>query len=269
MSIWSVLNPNDFPNQHQILQGITDGAFVLKAGQSLSDTTDFVTINTATTKLDIATPTGLSTTFMHKNDFVAIAPSVTYYAFCTSCYEDYTSSHSVGFTCSLTMVTKSYYTTNSSGLVDVGDIVYVLVDGGYYPLMVSDGNHEIGYMEGSNRVLIITDDSNGSISFKGLCSALSVDSPISAINTGATGGLYTTFSLYFDRNPNTGFSFMVFATGDISGYTSKVRVYTADIVSAGYSGTTDTAGPGSGYISGDVISIYITPFDDGDYIYHT
>lgn len=147
------------------------GGFTLNAGQSNVTSNECMTKTQALTKYNLsasAMSSYASNQLVPKSGWVSA--STTYYAFCTSSAT--TTGGSVS--CSITLDTYTFYTTNSSGVVNVGDIVYYL-DGGVY----SPFNFETSYLsynEGSTRkVLQIDQEGSGAILSKTTCGATSFD----------------------------------------------------------------------------------------------
>lgn len=96
---------------------------------------------------------------------------VTYYAFCTS----WVANTGASGACSTSLITDTLYTTNSSGVVNVGNIVYYLSSGVYYPYDFSEVPF-VSYNESSVRkVLEISTDGTGTILSKTTCGATSFD----------------------------------------------------------------------------------------------
>jgi hypothetical protein len=68
-------------------------------------------------------------------------------------------------------VTQTLWTTNSNGIVGVGDIMYIL-DGGYNPVIGGEGFNFYTYNEGSSRVWVEINPTTGVIISKTYCSSI-------------------------------------------------------------------------------------------------
>ena len=60
------------------------------------------------------------------------------------------------------------YTTNENGIVEVGDILYILIENVYQPYMGNDDDY-VSYIQGGVRVWLQVDQDNGEILTKGNC----------------------------------------------------------------------------------------------------
>ena len=154
-------------NQMVTFTNAQTSPFTLNAGQSP------VTSNECMTKLQALTKYNLDASAMSAYANNQLVPKsvwvsgVVYYPFATSLV----SATELTNACSFSFDTFTLYTTNSNGIVNVGDIVYYLDGGVYYPYYAPETPY-ISYNEGSTRKVILTDPDNdtGEILSKEDCS---------------------------------------------------------------------------------------------------
>jgi hypothetical protein len=154
---------------------------------------------------------------------------VTYYPFATSVV----SATGASTACSLSLVTYTLYTTNSNGIVNVGDIVYYLDEGVYYPFYSFETPY-ISYNEGSTRKVILTDPDNdtGEILSKSNCGSSSFEYEVKLGTSGASACSATTQTVYSDSSSfNAGMTLYTTSalTTPITGSTRVVDVTSTDI----------------------------------------
>ena len=125
---WAGRGSNDFVTNNDVLDAISTGVFTLQSGQSVSANNNFITKSEANTKLNITTITGTSTDWPRKAQFVSAS---TYY-FMGVAYEGSSSVDS----CSFGGYSFNFYTT--TGTISIGDIIYYLSGGIYYPYVYTD-----------------------------------------------------------------------------------------------------------------------------------
>lgn len=156
-------------NQMVTFTNAQSGGFTLNAGQSN------VTSNQCMTKSDALTKYNLSSSAMSSYASNQLVPKstwvsgVTYYLAGTNATDSTTSTG----ICSITMTSGNIYTTNSSGILSVGDLYYGY-DGVSYFQVISDFPY-LTYMEGSSRVWIEVNTTTGAILSKTNCSSTSYD----------------------------------------------------------------------------------------------
>jgi hypothetical protein len=204
------------------------GGFTLNAGQSN------VTSNECMTKTQALTKYNLSSSAMSAYASNQLVPKstwvngITYYDFCTQFASQSTSSAS----CSTALGDYPLQTTNSSGIVNVGDIVYIAADTPY-PATGIYGKY-ISYNEGSVRkVLEISTSGSGAIISKANCSS------------GPTYDLYNADIYDCTSYTSIGTEVVAFPTGTSVSYSLYyVNSVTAGVVAYKVT-STSTTGPGT------------------------
>jgi hypothetical protein len=204
------------------------GGFTLNAGQSN------VTSNECMTKTQALTKYNLSASAMSAYASNQLVPKstwvngITYYAFCTN----WISSTSAVGACSSTLVTDTLYTTNSSGIINTGDVAYYLFSGVYYPYDFNETPFA-SYNEGSTRKVLEINATNGTVISKNNCSS------------GPTYDLYNADIYDCTSYTAVGTEVVAFPTGTSVSYS----LYYVNSVTAGvlaYKVTsTSTTGPGT------------------------
>jgi hypothetical protein len=169
---------------------------------------------------------------------------VTYYPFATSHYN----SAEIVDACSSMLFSETLYTTNSNGIVNVGDIVYYLaLDGLYYPWLDIDAPY-ISYNEGSIRkVILIGVEGDGYIYEKTTCGTSSFEYSVKLGSTDGNACAATTQTVYSGSNSfNTGMTLYTTSalTTPITGFEKVVLMPTADIYNI--NSTTGVVGSNTG-----------------------
>jgi hypothetical protein len=153
---------------------------------------------------------------------------VTYYPFATS----YAYSLNTATACSLTLTSGTLYTTNSNGIVNVGDIVYVYDGTSYFPFNDPELNY-VSYNEGSIRkVIVIGVEGDGYIYEKTTCGTSSFEYEVKLGTNGAAACSANTETAYSGSNSfNTGMTLYTTSalTTPITGFTRVVLMPYADI----------------------------------------
>ena len=121
-----------------------------------------------------------------------IFPVTGYYPFATQ-YKD----SPVGSVdaCSGALFNFTLYTTNSNGIVSVGDVVYIEVDGIYYTYN-AEGYNYVSYNEGSTRKVLNIDTGTGEILSKSNCGSSSFEYEVKLGNNNAQACSATTETVY-------------------------------------------------------------------------
>jgi hypothetical protein len=119
---------------------------------------------------------------------------VTYYPFATSHYN----SAEIVDACSSMLFSVTIYTTNSNGIVNVGDIVYYFFEGEYYPY-TGDYTY-ISYNEGSIRKVLNIDNGTGEILSKSNCGSSSFEYEVRLGNRNAEACSAFTETVYSDSS---------------------------------------------------------------------
>lgn len=161
---WSGISSTTWPTNNDVLDAIANGVFTLKLGQSVSANNNWITVAEANAKLNITTISGTSTRWPVKSEFVS---SVTYYPIGDT-GEGATDSDPSS-SCAVVFPSEMYfYTTNSNGIVNIGDYVYIFNGSSYVPYPDTSGTSRyISYFQGGVRVWI--EQFLGLISDKGNC----------------------------------------------------------------------------------------------------
>ena len=166
---------------------------------------------------------------------------VTYYLFASSYSEDTSSSSA----CSNSLVSNNLYTTNSNGIVDVGDTIYIFIEGEYYPY-TGDFDY-VSYNEGSTRKVLNIDNGTGEIVSKSNCGSSSFEYEVKLGSTDGNACAGTTQTVYSGSNSfNTGMTLYTTSalTTPITGFEKVVLMPTADIYNI--NSTTGVVGSNTG-----------------------
>jgi hypothetical protein len=151
---------------------------------------------------------------------------VTYYLFASSYSEDISSSSA----CSASLVSNNLYTTNSNGIVGIGDTIYYFFEGEYYPY-TGDFDY-VSYNEGSTRKVLNIDNGTGEILSKSTCGTSSFEYSVKLGSTDGNACAGTTQTVYSGSNSfNTGMTLYTTSalTTPIAGFEKVVLMPTADI----------------------------------------
>jgi hypothetical protein len=119
---------------------------------------------------------------------------VTYYLFASS----YSESSSSSSACSNSLVSNNLYTTNSNGIVDVGDTIYIFIEGEYYPY-TGDFDY-VSYNEGSTRKVLNIDNGTGEILSKSNCGSSSFEYEVRLGNSNSEACSAFTETVYSDSS---------------------------------------------------------------------
>jgi hypothetical protein len=168
---------------------------------------------------------------------------VTYYPFATS----YAYSLNTTTACSLTLTSGTLYTTNSNGIVNVGDIVYVYDGTSYFPYNDPELNY-VSYNEGSIRkVIVIGVEGDGYIYEKTTCGTSSFEYNVKLGSSDLNACAANTETVYSGSNSfNTGMTLYTTSalTTPITGFEKVVLMPTADIFNI--NSTTGVVGSNTG-----------------------
>jgi hypothetical protein len=166
---------------------------------------------------------------------------VTYYLFASSYSEDTSSSSA----CSASLVSNNLYTTNSNGIVGIGDTIYIFIEGEYYPY-TGDFDY-VSYNEGSTRKVLNIDTGTGEILSKSNCGSSSFEYSVKLGSTDGNACAGTTQTVYSGSNSfNTGMTLYTTSalTTPIAGFEKVVLMPTADIFNI--NSTTGVVGSNTG-----------------------
>jgi hypothetical protein len=172
-----------------------------------------------------------------------IFPVTGYYPFATQ-YKD----SPVGSVdaCSGALFNFTLYTTNSNGIVSVGDVVYIEVDGIYYTYN-AEGYNYVSYNEGSIRKVLNIDTGTGEILSKSNCGSSSFEYSVKLGSTDGNACAGTTQTVYSGSNSfDTGMTLYTTSalTTPIAGFEKVVLMPTADIFNI--NSTTGVVGSNTG-----------------------
>jgi hypothetical protein len=139
------------------------GGFTLNPGQSSVTSNQCMTANDALTKYQLSS-SAMSSYAGNQLVPKSVWVGVNYYL----AFTQFRVVNTTTDICTISLNTSTYYTTNSNGILGIGDIIYVY-DVGYYPIIGSGGFVYYTYLEGTSRVWVEINTTTGAIISKTYC----------------------------------------------------------------------------------------------------